>query len=220
MSPETRYLLAMTCVLPALVGFYQYRKMQPQYHLIIYMLLMDAATETIDFIGKKNDSFKPISDCWANVYMLLSLGLFLSFVKNNGYIKKRLLQVLIAVAVMVAAFTFYKMGSPLKNFYFPLLCFVYAVQLFVATDILSKQVTVVNMKLTRNFWFWASCLFILQNAYGLLVFSIYYFNLAETPSGKIIGMLTLYVNIFYYCAMALVLLLVPQKKTIFINQIS
>lgn len=212
MSQELRYLLAMSCILPGIVGLFLYRKMKPQYHLLVYMMLMDAFTETIVFIGIKKTAFTAIADCWCNVYMLLSLGLFLSFVKRSGYIKKQLLQVLIAVAVIIAVATFYKMGSSIKNFYYPLLCFVFAVQLFIATDILSKQVTVVNLKLTQNFWFWASCLFILQNAYGLLVFTIYFIGLSETPGGEVIGKLTLFVNIIYYCLFAIVLMLVPKRN--------
>jgi hypothetical protein len=220
MTDETRYLFAMTCVLPALVGFYLYRKMQPRYHLLIYMMLLDAVTETIVFIGIKNTSFTPIADCWTNAYMIITLSFFLTFVKRNGYIKKQLLWVFVAVAVILAVYEFYKEGSPFQTFYSLLLFYMYGVTLFIAINILSKQVTVVNTRLSRNFWFWAGCLFIVQNAYGVFVFGIYHFALLEPIDNKMIGMLTTSVNAVCYCLFAVVMFLVPKRNNHFIHKIS
>ncbi len=219
MTDEIRYLFAMACVLPALVGFCLYKKMQPQYHLLIYMMLMDAVTETIVFIGKKSTSFEPVATIWSNGYVIINLGLFLAFVKRNGYIKKQLQQILIAVAVIVAIFTYYKIGSFLKDLYF-LICFMYAAKLFIVIDILSKQVTVVNTKLMHNFWFWASALFVVQSAYGLLTFGIYLFSLEGTSYGENIATLHRSVNVIYYCLFSVVLLLVPKRNRGFLHQIS
>jgi hypothetical protein len=212
MNTETRYLLAMTCIIPAIVGGYLYQKMKPSYHWLIYIMVLDAIMETIDFIGIKYPAFSPIANCCSNLYMFAQLALFLMFIQRNGYLQQRLRQILLAVAVVVAGYNFYGEGPPHKAFYYSLLCFGYAVQLFVATDILSKQVTVVNTKLRHNFWFWASCLFVLQNAYGLLVFTIYYFGLLKTPGGKVIGELNLFINVMYYCLFAIALVLVPKRN--------
>lgn len=212
MTTETRYLLAMACVLPAIVGCLLYRKMQPSYRWLIYMMTLAAAMETIDFIGIKNPAFRPVANGCGNVYMIVHLAVFLTLVHRNGYIQQRLRQVLLAVAVLIAAYNFCFEGPPHTTFYYSLLCFGYAVQLIVATDILSKQVTVVNTTIKYNFWFWASCLFVLQNAFGLLVFNIYYFGLLKTPGGEVIGKLTLFVNLIYYCLFAIVLVLVPKRN--------
>jgi hypothetical protein len=218
MTAETRYILAMSCVLPALVGGCLYRKMQPQYHLLIYMMLMDAVTETIDFIGIKIPLFAQAANLWINAYMMISLALFLRFTQRNEYITKKLSGILLMVAVALFIYNFYKEGSPLQHFYSLSLFYMFGVKLFIATNILSKQATVVNIKLTRNFWFWAGCLFIVQNAYGFFVFGIYYFGLSKMPGNEMIGLLTTAVNVFYYCLFAIVLLLVPKKNPHFIHQ--
>jgi hypothetical protein len=220
MTDETRYLFAMTCVLPALVGLCLYRKMQPQYHLLVFMMLLDAVTETIVFTGIKKPLFETIANFWTNAYMIITLSFFLTFVKRNGYIKKQLLGIFIAAAVILALYEFYKEGSPFKAFYSLLLFYVYGVTLFVSINILSKQVTVVNTGLSRNFWFWASCLFVVQNAYGCFVFGIYHFELPPDADGKLIGILTTCVNAFCYCLFAIVMLLVPKRNNHFIHQIS
>jgi hypothetical protein len=220
MTDETRYLFAMSCVLPALVGFYLYRKMQPRYHLLVYMWLLDAITETIVFIGKNNITFTPIADFWTNAYMIITLSFFLNFVKRNGYIKKQLYWILIAAAVILAVYEFYKEGSPFQTFYSLLLFYVYGVTLFISINILSKQVTVVNTRLSHNFWFWAGCLFVVQNAYGVFVIGIYHFALFETIDGEMIGILTTCVNVVCYCLFAIVMFLVPKRKNPIIHQIS
>lgn len=217
MSQELRYILAMSCIIPGIVGLCLYRRMQVQYHLLVYMMLGDALTETIVFIGEKYTPFGQFSDLWSNAYIIISLMLFLGFVNSNGYIKKQLLRLLLAVAVLLAICIFFKVAPFFKNYYL-LLCFMYATMLFISIDILSKQVMVINTRLIHNFWFWVSCLFIMQTAYGLLTFGIYLFSLAETPYGKNIGFLHLYVNVTYYCLFSIVLLYVPKRKSSWVNK--
>ncbi len=222
MTVETRYLFAMTCILPAMVGFFLFRKMQLRYHLLVYMWLLDTITETIVFIGIKNTTFEPIANCWTNAYMIITLSLFLTFVKFNGYIKKQLYWIFIAAAVILAVYEFYKAGLSFQAFYSLLIFYVYGVTLFISINILSKQVTVVNTRISRNFWFWAGCLFVVQNAYGFFVFGIYHFGLFEskTIDNKLIGILTTCVNAFCYCLFAIVMFLVPKRNNHFIHKIS
>jgi hypothetical protein len=217
MTDETRYLFAMSCILPTLVGSCLYRKMKHQYQWLVYIVLMDAITETVVFVGKKNITFEPIANFWSNAYAIVSLTLFLCFIWHSGYIKKRVLLTLVATSVIVAVCTFFQIGSVFKDAYF-LICFVYAVQLYFSIDMLSKQVTVVDTKLMYNFLFWLSCLFVVQNAYGLLTFGVYLFGLSGTEYGKNIGILQLSVNVIYYCLLAIALLIVPKRNNRFIQQ--
>jgi hypothetical protein len=217
MSTDLRYLLSMSCVIPGLAGLYLYRKMQPRYHLLVYMMLADAAIETIVFTGKKNAWFKDIATVCSNAYMLIGFCLFLSFIKKNNYIKKKLWLCFLTAACLVAACNWYMAGSVYKDFFLTL-CFATCISLFVSIEILSKQMTVINTRLKDNFWFWASCLFVVQKAYGLLTFGIFQFSLSDTPYGEKIGFFHTFVNVMYYCAFSIIMFIIPKRKSAIVNQ--
>jgi hypothetical protein len=219
MTAEVRYLLSMVCILPTLVGLWRYKKIDPPCRLLVYMLLLDAINETIVFIGVKYAAFESIATLCSNIYMLVTLVLFLSFVTINGYINKKLQQYLMAIALMVAAYNWYHVGTPYKDFYF-LLCFLSSVMLFISINILSKQVMAVNTSLNRNFWFWVSSLFVVQSAYALLIFGLYVFSMFETANGKAIGVIFSYVNAGCYLLFIIAILRMPKRKTSYTYQTS
>lgn len=216
MSQELRYILAMSCIIPGIVGLCLYRKMQPQYHLLVYMMFSDATIETIVFIGKKFKSFEFFATLCSNAYILISFALYLSFVKNNGYIKNKLRRYFIVVACLFIAYNWYQIG--VVNDFLLSLCFISAVCFFIAIHILSLQITAIHTRIKRNFWFWASCLFTIQYAYSFLTFGFYILNLSELLGGSNIGLFQLVVNVIYYCAFAVIMFLIPLKKLTVVHQ--
>jgi hypothetical protein len=211
MNEDISFLLAMTCVIPAVAGIYRFKKIGNQYHPFIYMMILVVLLETIIYFGVKFPDFGRFSRVSINIYMLLNLGLFLYFVHLNNYLGKKRMQFLLAVALLIALLNYIYEGSFIKTFYY-LLCFVSVVMLVISINILTKQIMETKYKLVNNFWFWASSFSVLYNAFNFLIFGTYIFVFFKINNGKNVGSIQHYANAICYLFFALAILKIPKKE--------
>jgi hypothetical protein len=211
MNDEMKYIMGMTCALPALICLWRHKKTDSRYRAFMYMMLLVIPVETIRFMAIKNFlSFDTDTLC-SNLYILINFGLFLYFTYINDYISKRLLQYFIAAALLLGIANCLKEGSVFAFFYY-LLCFVSIIMLFISIDILSRQIMETGTKLLQRFWFWFAGISVLYNAYTLLIFGLYAFSLFDTPNGKTIGTIQTYIVAACYILYIFAALKIPAKK--------
>jgi hypothetical protein len=212
MDADVTYGLAMSCALPALVGFWRYNKIPRAFHLFIYMMVLTMLIETIVYVNNKfpqHGSYWPLA---VNIYTLLNFWVFLYFIRMSGYLAKKTMQWLFVAAIAVAVFNFiYEQNSVFKIFFY-LLCYVSAIMLIICIDILSRQTTAIKYKLINNFWFWFSSFSIVYNSFTLLIFGLYFFAMFNTPKGKAIGTIHHFANMICYVFFTVAILKIPKKK--------
>lgn len=186
MSQTLNIIIGLSCVIPAAIGLYLYKRMDKQFHPFIGMAVLTVIAEIINYLDLRFPTFGKIQPIAINLYMLLNFFLFLLLLYKGGQIgkKKGLLFFLIALLVTISNLAYNKtVFSP----FFYLLCFVSSIMLFASIDILSRQILTTKGKLFDSFWFWFSSTAILYNAFNLLIFGIYVFAMFETPAGKALG---------------------------------
>jgi hypothetical protein len=210
MSEEVTYVLAMTCLLPAIAGICRYKKMQPEFRPLVYMMVFAVLLETVLYVAKKYGYIiyaLPV----VNLYMLLNLSFFLYFVKINRYINEKMMRGLLFTAIAILVFNYiYEAYNILKVYYY-LMCFVSLVMLIIVINILSRQTMVVKYKLVNNFWFWFSSFSIIYNAFTLLIFGLYFFAMSDSPKGKAIGVIHHFVNAVCYLFFTLAIFKIPKN---------
>lgn len=211
MSADITYMLAMSCVLPALTGIYRYNKIHSKYHPFIQMMILAVLIETIIFISIKFPKYGGYWQLAVNIYTFLNFALFLYFTNINGYLSKRWMQWLLSIAGVVCVFNYVYEHTVLKTFFY-LLCFVSAIMLIISIDILSRQTMVIKNKLINNCWFWISSFSIIYNAFTLLIFGLYYFAMFNTTKGKAIGDIQHFANLVCYLFFAVAIIKIPEKK--------
>jgi hypothetical protein len=210
MNADIKYMLAMCCVLPAIVGVFRYNKIDSRYYPFIYMMIITAVLETIIFLSIKFPKSGYSPSVAINIYMLVNFALFLNFANINTYLRKKSMHWLLAAAVPVCIFNFIYLQTFLQPFYY-LLCYVSAVMLIISIDILSRQTMVIKYKLVNNCWFWISSFSIIYNAFTLLIFGLYFFAISDAR-GKAIGDIQHFANAFCYIFFAVAILKIPEKK--------
>lgn len=210
MNADITYLLAMSCVLPAIAGIYRINKIDKKFHAFIYMILLVVLLETWIYVGIKYPAWGVLYRLPINIYMLLNLGLFLSFVYNNAYLSKKKMQLLLVAALAVAIFDCIYNNSIFKLFLY-LLCFVSVVMLIISIDILSKQIMEIKYKLVDNFWFWFSSASVLYNAFNFLIFGVYVFSFEDTKDGKSVSDIQRFTNTLSYILFTLAIFKIPKK---------
>ena len=200
----------MSCVLPALIGIYRYNKIHSRYHPFIQMMILAVLIETIIYISIKFPKYGGYWQLAVNVYTLVNFALFLYFTQINGYLSKKAMQWLLAVACLVCLFNYLYEHTVLKTFFY-LLCFVSAIMLYVSINILSRQTIAIKYKLINNCWFWISSFSIIYNAFTLLIFGLYYFAISGAK-GKAIGEIQHFANLVCYIFFTVAILKIPEKK--------
>ena len=201
----------MSCVLPALIGIYRYNKIHSRYHPFIQMMILAVLIETIIYISIKFPKYGGYWQLAVNIYTLVNFALFLYFTQINGYLSKKAMQWLLAVACLVCLFNYLYEHTVLKTFFY-LLCFVSAIMLYVSINILSRQTIAIKYKLINNCWFWISSFSIIYNAFTLLIFGLYFFAMFNTPKGKAIGDIQHFANLVCYLFFAVAIIKIPEKK--------
>lgn len=212
MNADITYMLAMSCVLPAIAGIYRLNKIDKKFHAFIYMMILVVLLETWIYLSINQLALGKYSRLPLNIYMLLNLALFLVFVYANGYLNKTKVQLLIAAAFAVAIFDYIVYNSVFKLFLY-LLCFVSVVMLIISIDILSKQIMEIKYKLTNNFWFWFSSASVLYNAFNFLIFGVLVFSLIATKNGKSIADIQHFTNALSYLLFTIAIFKIPTKET-------
>ena len=211
MNVDIRYLLSMSCVLPAVVGIYRYNKIDRKYHPLIYMMMLTAVIETIFYIALKFAALHIPTRFVVNIYMLVNFFLFLYFVQINNYISKRALQWLLVFAGIICLFNYIYERTFLKAFPF-LLCYVSAVMMIISIDILSRQIMVIKQKLANNFWVWVSIFSIIYNAFTLLIYSQLFFAVTNKQNVNPIANIHHFANLVCYVFFAVAIFKIPEKK--------
>ncbi|MFT3979800.1 MAG: hypothetical protein QM687_04965 [Ferruginibacter sp.] len=211
MNPDITYMLAMSCVLPAIAGIFRYNKINSKYHPFIYMMILAVFIETTIYLSIKHPEYSAYVQLPVNIYMLLNFSLFLFFVQRNGYLGKRAMQWLLVTAGMVCIFNAVYEQTVFRTFFY-LLCFVSAAMLIISIDILSRQTMVIKYRLANNFWFWLSSFSIIYNAFTLLIFGLYFFAIFDTPRAKAIGNIQHWANMICYIFFTVAILKIPDKK--------
>lgn len=186
MSQAFSIIIGLSCIIPAAIGLYFYKKMDTTFHPFVGMAVLTIVVEMINYLALRFPLIGKIQPIAINLYMLVNFSLYLLLLCRGGYIRRKGRVLLLIIAMMVAIFNLlYNKTVLLPLFY--LLCFVSSIMLFASIDILSKQIFTMKRKLADSFWFWFSSTAILYNAFNLLIFGIYIFAMFNTPAGKAIG---------------------------------
>jgi hypothetical protein len=213
MNADITSLMAMSCTIPAATGIYKFKRIEKKFHPLIYMMLCDVVIETIYALADRFPGMVSFSQLMINIYVLLDFGLFLYLVYINNYLTKKAMQQLVGLAFIMGIINYFYEGTLFKFFPF-LLCFVWLVNLIISIDILSRQIMVLQEKLFDNFWFWVSSIFVLYNAFNLLIFGPYFFALTEDPNGKAIGIIHHFVNVACNIFLAVAIFRIPERKPV------
>ena len=201
---QVKYVLALSCIIPAAIGLFNLKKVEDKYLPFIFMMVLDVIIELISNFTRDHKL--------VNVYMLVDFSLFLYFVYNNKFLNKNLAKLFWGVAFLFFISNCFYHGIVSMPSYTQL-CFVSATMLFVFISVLTKQITALRVKLIDNFWFWLSSAFVLYNANLLLLFSLYNFAMDKTLNGKvIIDNLWPFINTGSYIFFAVAMLKIPPKK--------
>lgn len=211
MNTDVSYLMSMSCVLPAMVGLYKYKRMEKKIHPFIFMMVSAIVVETIYYLAGKYGDLENASRIVVNIYMLLNFGLFLYLVYSNNYLSKKIMQLFFMLALLVALGNLVY-NKTINTAFFYLLCFVSAAMLFISIEILSRQVFETKTSLINNFWFWFSSISILYNAFNLLVFGSYIFVMFGTAAGKAIGTIQHFGNTTCYLLFTVAMIKIPRKN--------
>jgi hypothetical protein len=220
MNKDVAYILAMSAVLPAIVGAVRYKKMDQRYHPFIFMLLLVPVVETIQYISLKTGMYIGFSLLCLNLYLLTSFCFFLSLVYRNGYIGRKMGIYFAGALLVTALVNLAIVGTPFVILYY-MLCLASCLILLISIDTLSKQMMAVKTSLVKNCWFWISSLYVVQHAYVLLLFGIYIFGLsASNPNIKAIFIIHKVVNASCYILFIIAVLRIPNRKETSVYQIS
>ena len=211
MNADVKYILSMSCVLPALVGIYRFNKIHKKFRPFIYMMLLDTVIETIYYLASKFALVSNFSKMAVNIYILFSFALFLYLVYINGYLTKKVKQALLIAAFIIAAINYFYLGTMFKTFTV-LFCFIWSLSLIISIDILSRQIMALNEKLLNNFWFWVSSAYILYNAFNLLVYGPVFFLNPDPRNGEAIGNIQHFANAASYIFFAIAIFRIPEKR--------
>jgi hypothetical protein len=217
MSGEITYLLAMSCAIPLIAGIFRFKEIDSRFHLFVYMKLLDVLIETFVYTSSKMPAFVGYTLAGVNVYMVLNFVLFLLLVNANQYISRKMVKLLIALALLAGFFNLlYNKSITALPFYY-LLCLVSVVMLLICIDILSRQILAFNQKLINNFWFLFSSISIPYNTINLLIFGSYFFSLYHTPGGAAIFTIQRYANVASNIFFTLAVLKIPVKRKVFLG---
>jgi hypothetical protein len=209
-------IMKFSCFLPLIIGLVTFNKIDRKYYPFVYMMLADATIEIIVYICNMPSFSKKYSNFCFNIYLPTFFFLSLRFVYLNKFISKKTVIISFIASLPFLVFNlWYNKGEFLFPFYY--LSFISPVMLFIFINILSKQVVEINIKLVNNFWFWIASFSILYHAFTLLIFSLYFFSLFNTPNGRSILNIHHYVNGLSYVAFAFAILLIPSKNKNFIT---
>jgi hypothetical protein len=211
MNKILEQIVAMSCILPAIIGLYYFRIIDKKFHAFIYMMILDVVVESIAFIVLQMPSFNNSQFLVINLYMVINFILFLLLVYQNGYISKKSMQLFLILSIPILIFNAISNESIFKTFFY-FLCYVSAVMLFISIHILSKQILEVNKKMKDNCWFWISAFSVLYNAFTLLIFGLFFFSLFNSPDAKTIFVIHHYVNATCYIFFAVAIFKIPHKK--------
>jgi len=211
MNADIKYMLAMSCVLPALIGIFRYNRIHSKYHPFIYMMILTAVVETIFYLAGKFSALSMFPRFVVNIYMLVNFVLFLYFVYTNRYISKWVLQWLLIIAGVICLFNFIYLRTFLKAFYY-LLYYVSGVMLIISIDILSRQIMVTKEKLANNFWAWVSSFSIIYNAFTLLIYGQLFFAVTNEQNVNPIANIHHFANLICYIFFAVAILKIPENK--------
>ncbi len=210
MNKVIENILSLMCFLPACLGIFKYKRIEKKLHPFIFMMILDFLIEFTFNSVLKFSVTRYFNQLIVNLYMLLNFSIFLYLVFINGFISKKLMLIFISISVPIAVFNAIYNGTILTTFFY-LLSFVSTVMLFISIDILSKQILVINKRMTDNCWFWISSFSILYNGFTLLIFGLYFFSLFNTPDGRTTFIIHHFVNATCYVFFAIGIFKIPEK---------
>jgi hypothetical protein len=210
MTKTLQHVLGLTCLIPCIIGFYKSKKIEQKYLPFIYMIIADFVIEVINLLVKYVFKFQYFSQLHFNFYLFIYFYLFMRLAYLNNFITKKTRNILFSCWGIVAICNTILNGSfiELNRLVFG---FSAIIALYIYTNILSVQILEVNIKITKNFWFWASSFSILYNAFLILLFSLVFFSFAKTPNGRVILNIHYYINAITYLFFAYAIYIIPEK---------
>jgi hypothetical protein len=210
MTKTLQFLLGFTCIIPSIIGLFKLKKIEKKYHSFIYMIVADFLIEAINFLVKYVFEIKHPFQFLFNFYLFIYFYFFMKLAYLNNFITEKIRNILLFLWLIVAIFNTILIGG-CNDVFRIVLVFSASVILYIYTNILSVQVLEINVKITKNFWFWASSFSILYNAFLILLFSLLFFSFAKTPNGRAILNIHYYINAITYLVFAYAIYIIPEK---------
>ena len=206
MNSQIRIIIGLSCMIPAIIGLVKVNRISSKYYPFVFMMILDVIIEMID-------SFTAVKK-FDNIYTVATFGIFLFFVNTNKYLSTKWLEIFLGSAIVLITFSMIQNGVLSALSYYQV-CFTSIVILFISIDILTSQVFSIRSRLVKNFWFWFSIGSTLMYGYSLLLFGLYFFTLKNTPQGKAIGDIWIFVNLACYTLYTIAILKIPETKPSF-----
>jgi hypothetical protein len=211
MSDTIKHILTLACLVPIVVGFLKYKKIDKKYHFFLYMMIVDMLIELCSFSFNFFSFPKKYMSIAFHIHLPLYFFLSLQFIFLNGFISKNIKNSLLLASLPVLLFNLW-FNKWVFMFPYYFLSYVSTVMLFIFMYILGMQVLSVNNKMLKNCWFWISSFSILYHAFTLLIFGLYFFSLFNTPNGRSILDIHHYVNALTYIVFAFAIYKIPEKN--------
>lgn len=189
MLPALEMAMQMSCIIPATIGLCLFNKIPAKYYPLCLMMIVDVVAEIYNHGTQTKVLF--------NLYGFVNFVLFITFVYSNDFLSKRIFQLLILVAIICSGSIFLKHGILAKPIYTVISLF-YSIILFIAINILSKQIFAIKERLVNNFWFWFSVSCVLYYGYAMLLFGLSILDLKNTPYYQSMNNIWTFVNLAYY----------------------
>ncbi len=211
MNTSIQFLLAMSCLIPAMIGAIRYRFIDSKYYPFILSFIITVPVEVVSYLYKIGAiPYGEPAAVAVNIYQLVNLYLFLHFIHINNYLTKKSVNGFMWGAIVVALLNSFATKAFFSAYLIYLICYASIVMLALAVNILTNQVTEIRGRLLNSFWFWISSAAILYNANALLIFGLSIFPIKDVSYLMNIKITWAAINTSCYIIFGAAILLIPS----------
>ena len=204
-------LLSFCIIIPVIIGFARFSKINRAYYPFIFCILLGLVNEVLSYCLVLSGHYNTVN---CNIFMLLESLLLLWQFKNWGLFQKNKILLPVIVAVLVSTwvlenFIFFKITHYSSYF---LITYSFLIS-FMSISIINRLIITERKRLVKNPTFILCVAFVMYYMFSVLseAFWIYGLNEKQDFSGKIhrISILTNFIAILFY---TVAILWMPSKQ--------
>jgi len=214
MTKDLRFILAMTCIIPAIAGIIRFKKMDVRFHPLIYILLLAVCTEICIRIVERNSTTLALPILITNLFILINVILHIWLFYKVKVIQKR--QAIIYTLVFIAALVSEGIYSrSIFSLYQVAIIISYIIILLLCIDGIVVQIFKQQYKWWEDGLFIFCAINIVFSAYVIFSFSLRFFGVPiNAPINRAISSMYDYINACCYLLTLWALLCIPKKNYI------
>lgn len=205
------FVLAMSCILPALTGLIIYRHAALHIRSFIHIMWLAVGAELIARVGVSLLD-KNITGTVYNIYIILNIYLYLLFFYACGTLKKQALYILLILSAMVWTGCL-ALQRTLQSIAMYAHMFNGIIIVILTTQLLGRQVFRSRELLFRNFYFWFAIGAVLQYLFFIFITSLMLLGTGYDLLRTKMFFLYAYVNAASYILFTIALLCHRKART-------